>query len=73
MSNLVFNERVKYGATFFNNIGVASIAVGAVLPMLSAAPLGQPTFITVLVAIGCALFGFFCFGAAQYLLGMLKE
>jgi hypothetical protein len=67
MSNLVFNERVKYGATFFNNIGVASIAVGGVLPMLSAAPLGQPTFITVLVAIGCALFGFLFWGSTIFI------
>jgi hypothetical protein len=28
MSNLVHNERTKLGATFLNNIGVASIAVG---------------------------------------------
>jgi hypothetical protein len=67
MSDLVFNERVKYAATFFNNIGVASIAVGVVLPMLSAAPVAQGTFF-----IGYVAFGFFCVGAAQSMLGMLK-
>jgi hypothetical protein len=72
MTDVIFNERVKYAATFFNNIGVASIAVGAVLPVLSAAPLQQATLVTVLVAIGCAAFGLFCFGAGQYTLGMLK-
>ena len=36
MSNLIHNERLKYAATFFNNVGVASFAVGGALPILTA-------------------------------------
>jgi hypothetical protein len=35
MGNLVHNERMKLAATFFNNVGVATLAVGTVLPLVS--------------------------------------
>ena len=70
MSNLVHNERVKYAATFFNNIGVASAAIGGVLKILTTPNIDAPSM---LVVIGCAAFGIVCLFASYYLLGSLKE
>jgi hypothetical protein len=67
MSNLIHNERLKYAATFFNNVGVASFAVGGVLPMLTNA--NPPV-----VFVGAAFtFGIVCLFMAYRLLGSLKE
>jgi len=38
MSNLVHNERTKYFATLFNNLGVTAFAGGVVLPLFSTDP-----------------------------------
>jgi hypothetical protein len=38
LSNLIHNERVKYAATFVNNLGVAAFAGGVVLPLYSVDP-----------------------------------
>ena len=38
MSNLVHNERVKYRATFANNMGSAAFATGTILPFVQAEP-----------------------------------
>lgn len=34
MSNLIFNEIVKLRATWFNNLSIASIVTGVVIPSL---------------------------------------
>jgi hypothetical protein len=70
MANLVHNERVKYAATFFNNIGIASIAVGAILPILRN-PEGD--WWQIILSIGCAVFGFVCSSGALNMLGLLKD
>lgn len=68
MSNLVHNERVKYAATFVNNIGVAAFAIGGALPILNATPdYPLPIFAAAI------LFGVVCLFSSYYLLGGLKE
>jgi hypothetical protein len=35
LGNLIHNERVKYVASFFNNLAVASFAGGTIIPLFS--------------------------------------
>jgi hypothetical protein len=70
MSNLVHNERVKYAATFFNNLGVAAFATGAIIPMFGDPTLHIWRLIFLIVGIG---FGIFLMLCAFWLLGHLKE
>ena len=70
MANLVHNERVKMAAMFFNNTGVASFGVGAVLRLFGGTE-SQPAS---LLAVGaCMFFGLVCLGGAYRMLGDLKE
>ncbi|MCF6119149.1 hypothetical protein L2449_20050 [Mesorhizobium muleiense] len=41
VSNLVYNEQVKLGAVFFNNLAVAAFATGAIVPIVSLSVLGK--------------------------------
>ncbi|MDB5609746.1 MAG: hypothetical protein JWP25_6646 [Bradyrhizobium sp.] len=34
-SNLIHNERIKYAATFWNNLAIASFAGGCIIPLFS--------------------------------------
>jgi hypothetical protein len=70
MSNLVHNERTKLGATFLNNIGVASIAVGGFLRLFSAS---ESNPVPVAIVFASAFLGFVLFGMAYATLGGLKE
>jgi hypothetical protein len=74
MSNLRHNERVKLDATFFNNVAVASLASGAIIPVVSLSVAGKPfalfTFLPLILG------GFFCvlsLIAARSVLKGLKE
>jgi hypothetical protein len=71
MSNLVYNERVKYAATFFNNLGVISLATGAVLPLFSPEAMTH-NFKYWTMGVGLLLGMFFLFSAYR-MLGELKE
>jgi hypothetical protein len=71
MANLVHNERIKYAATFFNNLGVLSMGTGAIIPMFSLderVRSSAPFFLAAGVVLGV----FFLFSAYR-LLGYLKE
>jgi hypothetical protein len=70
MSNLVHNERTKLWATFLNNIGVASIAVGGFLRLLSAS---ESNPVSVVIVFSCVFLGFILFGMAYATLNQLKE
>ena len=35
MGNLVENERIKYTATFYNNLAIASVVAGVFVPLFS--------------------------------------
>jgi hypothetical protein len=70
MSSLVHNERTKLWATFLNNIGVASIAVGGVLRLFSAS---ESNPVPVVIVFACVFFGLACAGMANLTLGQLKE
>jgi hypothetical protein len=70
MSNLVHNERTKLWATFLNNIGVASIAVGGFLRLFSAS---ESNAVSVATVFSCVFLGFILFGMAYATLGHLKE
>jgi drug/metabolite transporter (DMT)-like permease len=70
-SNLIFNERIKMAALFFNNIGIISMSTGVIAPIYEAIAERGPfeldrTSIIVLV-LGIALAGI-----AQLLLGRLR-
>jgi hypothetical protein len=67
MSDLVHNERIKYGATFLNNSGVAALAAGVIVPI---ADTSTPAWI--LFWGGCLLAAAFN-GAALWILGNLRE
>ncbi|CAH2399596.1 hypothetical protein [Mesorhizobium escarrei] len=41
VSNLVHNEQVKLFAVFLNNLAVASLATGAIVPMVSLSVVGK--------------------------------
>ncbi|MER9628925.1 hypothetical protein [Mesorhizobium sp. M0296] len=71
VTNLVYNEQVKLGAVFFNNLAVASFATGIIIPMVS---LSAKSYLAFFIpwAIGAA----FAIGlhlTAQLLLRHLKE
>jgi hypothetical protein len=70
MSNLVHNERLKLGATFLNNIGVASIAVGGVLRLFAAS---ESNPVSVVIVFACVFFGVACAWMGYQVLGGLKE
>jgi hypothetical protein len=75
MSNLVHNERMKLMATFFNNIAVASLVTGFVVPLINlvTAPGSIPRSIyEISVSAGIALSMLFV-GCARGILGNLKE
>jgi hypothetical protein len=76
MSNQIHNERVKYAATFFNNLGVAAFAGGTIIPLFSPTlflPNGGKGFVWVVsLSVGVILGTFFLFSAYR-LLGSLKE
>jgi hypothetical protein len=61
------NERIKYAATFLNNIGVVSFATGSVLPLFSTV-----SRVWIRLLIGIVLGIFFMF-SAYWLLGHLRE
>jgi len=71
MADLVHNERVKYAATFFNNLGVLAFATGVVLPLFTQ-DLKIMESKNLLFGLGVFVGCFFMF-AAQYLLKNLKE
>jgi hypothetical protein len=71
MNKLVHNERCKYAATFFNNLGVAAFAAGAVIPLFSQDPAVKSHQWT-LLSVGVFL-GVFLLFSAYRLLGRLKE
>jgi len=71
MSNLIYNEQVKYVATAFNNIGVAAVVGGVVLPLFSLDPEVR-RWIPYLIFAGLALGGFLIAGAYN-MLKLLKE
>jgi hypothetical protein len=70
MGNLVHNERTKLWATFLNNIGVASIAVGGFLRLFSAS---ESNPVSVIIVFACVFLGLLLFGMAYSVLGQLKE
>jgi hypothetical protein len=73
MANLVHNERIKYAASFFNNIGVASFAGGAIIPLVSLSATNASGFrIWWPLIVGITLGVFFLF-SSYHLLGSLKE
>jgi hypothetical protein len=71
MSNLIYNERVKYAATFFNNLGVAAFATGAILPLFLT-DLSTKGLAWITLAVG-VLLGTFLLFCAYHLLGGLNE
>jgi hypothetical protein len=73
MRNLVHNERLKYGATFANNIGLAMLIAGGLNATMNK-PVREFDFATweyfLIGLVGCII----CVGFAQVvLLGNLKE
>jgi drug/metabolite transporter (DMT)-like permease len=53
MSKLIDNERAKLSATFYNNVGIACFAGGAILPVMALigtkpAPIGHALLILTL-------------------------
>jgi hypothetical protein len=42
MSNLVHNEQTKMLASLFNNLGVVSLAIGLLAPVMSLRPTATP-------------------------------
>jgi hypothetical protein len=72
MGNLVHNERVKLRAVFSNNVALASIIGGVVIPTLSQA--GQNSFWkTTVTLVAAAVLAVLAQGYAQWTLGRLKE
>ena len=68
MGNLVHNEQVKLFAAFLNNLGVASFATGAVLPVVSLGYASKPALLVWLpLAFGVGLGSFFMWQAQKYL------
>lgn len=73
VSNLVHNEQVKLGATFFNNLGVAAFATGALIPVVNLSTIGKSNVETfVPFAIGAGI-GILLRTMAYRALGALKE
>ena len=76
MSNLVHNERLKMMANFWNNLGVASITTGWIVPLYNATITNknmwfEPTsVIAVVTGFGLGLMFWFY---AQFTLTRLKE
>jgi hypothetical protein len=70
VSNLIRNERIKYWATFFNNIAVISFATGGIVPIFQ-------EHAGFWVFAGSLLIGFFValsfIALSQLELGRLKE
>jgi hypothetical protein len=74
VSNLIHNERLKYAATFFNNLGVAAFAAGAIVPLFSLDPrLREYSWLTPAFGFGGIFLGSFLMFSAFWLLGHLKE
>ncbi|MDF3153253.1 hypothetical protein P3C58_14850 [Mesorhizobium sp. XAP10] len=73
MSNLVHNEQVKLGATFFNNLGVAAFATGAIIPIVSLTALGKSDLATWLPFAGGAGIGVFFHYMGHRALRELKD
>jgi hypothetical protein len=71
MNKLVHNERVKYAVTFFNNLGVAAFAGGAIVPLFSQDPAVKSHQWALLTA-GVVL-RLFLMSSAYRVLGSLKE
>lgn len=70
MSNLIHNERIKYWATFFNNIAVISFATGGIVPAFQE-HVGFWFFAGSLLLGLLVAFGFIAL--SQWELGRLKE
>jgi hypothetical protein len=67
MSKLAHNERVKYGATFLNNSGVAAFVAGVIVPIADTSVSAWKSTI-----VGMVL-GAMLNLAAMWVLGNLKE
>ena len=73
MSNLVHNEQTKLFASFLNNLGVAALAAGLVIPLVSLAFAERPwVYVWLPIALGAAI-GTFLMWQAQKYLERLKE
>ena len=73
MGNLVHNEQVKLFAAFLNNLGVASFATGAVLPVVSLSYASKSALLLWLpFAFGAGLGTYFMMAGHNYL-KRLKE
>lgn len=71
MSNLVHNEQTKLFATFLNNIAIATVAGGIVLPQFNEGDIASPQKLALYVA-GTAL-GLLLHWFARHALSSLKE
>ncbi len=71
VSDLVFNERIKMAALFFNNIGIISIATGVIAPIYESIVDHGPFEInkSSIIVFGAGLMSA---GVAQFLLGKLR-
>ncbi len=70
MADLVHNERVKYRATFFNNVGIVAFSTGGILPILQGQPsLGIHIGVFSVGGIVAAVF----VAISQWMLAELKE
>jgi hypothetical protein len=77
MANLIHNERVKMSANLFNNLGVASLATGFIVPLISVALSPASDGKLPAHAIGAFVLGFISFvlfaAIAQIFLKDLRE
>jgi hypothetical protein len=73
MSNLVHNEQVKLFAAFLNNLGIASLAAGAILPTISLSFFAHDLKVSILTLVVGVGFGTWLMWQAQNYLIRLKE
>jgi hypothetical protein len=71
LGNLIHNERIKYAATFWNNLAIASFAGGCIIPLFSTDERIQD-WRFVFMAAGCFL-AVMLRVITQYTLRRLKE
>jgi hypothetical protein len=70
-SKLIYNERLKHFAAFFNNLGIACFVAAGLAPLIAAQSTLDLTYVTTL-PIGIFLM-ICCVALSQIVLGSLQE
>jgi len=71
MGKLAHNERLKFRATFFNNLGVIALSSGGIFAYLHGNP--SEGLHGVSLSLVAGVFGFFCYAISQWELSGLKD